>query len=138
MICSILAGVPGVARVNKVRKLCNLIPSRHFIISICEIPSPLTPFSPPPLCPLPCLFLPLDPPPHLPFPVAPSPSPPPHLPLPTPTPSLLPVHPPLDHYNHLHLHLREKIPAPQSRHATTVIEFLLIYSFKMTFGANGT
>ena len=71
-----LAGVPGVARVNKVRKLCNLIPSRLFIISICEIPSPLARFSPPPLCPLP----------HLPLPVAPSASPPSHCPLPSPSP----------------------------------------------------
>ena len=30
------------------------------------------------------------------------------------------------------------IPAPQSRHATTIIELLLIYSSKMTFEANGT
>ena len=30
------------------------------------------------------------------------------------------------------------IPAPQSRYATTIIEFLLIYSSKMTFEANGT
>ena len=27
----VLAGVPGVARVNKVRKLCNLIPPRHYM-----------------------------------------------------------------------------------------------------------
>ena len=45
-----LAGVPGVASVNKVRKLCNLIPPKYsicppkyFIISICEIPLPHLP-----------------------------------------------------------------------------------------------
>ena len=33
---------------------------------------------------------------------------------------------------------KKKKKAPQSRHATTVIEFLLVYSSKMTFEANGT
>ena len=144
----LLAGVPGVARVNKVRKPCNFIPRRLFI-SICEIPSPRPFFSPshlptspfsPSCCPLPISPFPLPPSPSpfpppsltlptpdpcqnfypslfphpcLSLPVAPLPistSPLPHNPSPPPlpTPSLLPVHPNLDHYNHLHLHLRKK------------------------------
>ena len=83
----LLAGVPGVARVNRVRENCNLIPPRH---SMClpslSPPSPLLP-SPfqlphcnPPHLPLPVAPIPITPLP-LPLPVSLSLSPPPHLPL---------------------------------------------------------
>ena len=101
---TVLAGVPGVARVNKVKKLCNLVPHRHSIcppkhfISICEIPPPLAPRSPPPLCQLPRLPLPFAPP-HLPLPFPPSPYPlpisSPHLPLPVAPLSISPTPLPL-------------------------------------------
>ena len=121
-------------------------------------PSPL----PPSCCSLPISPFSLPPPPtHFPSPLHSRPLPeilpilispslslhPRCPPFPSPTPvaphphrSLLPVHPPLDYYTHLQLHLKEeeKLPAPQSRHATTIIEFLLIYSSKMTFKANST
>ena len=185
--------------------------STKAFLSICEIPPPRAPSSPPPVCQLPCLPLPVAPSPlppspshpprcplpNLPHPVAPlpviplpvshSPSPPPCLPLPvaplpvspsslpsSPSPLPLPIAPsqsplpycpsprlpptPLLHVHRPHSpHLPTSLPAPspciliitctykkkkntqpQSGHATTIIEFLLIYSSKMTFEANGT
>ena len=111
-IIHILAGVPGVARVNKVKKLRNLVPPRH---SICPpkhfFPSVKSPLLVPLLLPLPfanfhvSLFLlppsppshpPRCPPPHLPHPVAHLPViplPVSHSPSPPVSPSLLPPSP---------------------------------------------
>ena len=101
----LLAGVPGVARVSKVRKHCNLIPPRnsmclrhlfplpprclppHLLLPVASFsitPSPsLPPYYPPPCIPLPVALLPISPPP----PPSCPPSPPP-TPLPTPLPAL--------------------------------------------------
>ena len=90
----LLARVPSVARVNRVRENSNLIPPGHFMcLPSLSPPSPLqpSPFQPPHCNP-----------PHLPLPVAPLPitpslspslSPSPCLPLPI-SPSLLPPPPP--------------------------------------------
>ena len=89
----ILAGVPGVARVNKVKKICNLVPPRHSICPpkhfICEIPPPLAPSSAPPLCQLPRLPL------RCPLPISPSHFPHLHLPSPSPPSRCPPLHLPL-------------------------------------------
>ena len=142
--------------------ICEIPSPLALLLHLPFAPFPVSPFPSPLLAPFlisPSLFplpvtllvspLPAYPsssPPHswtlpalLPLPVSPSQSTPPHClsPPPPPCPSHLPVHPPLDHYHHLHLHLTfiKKLPAPQSMHATTIIEFFLIY---MTFEGNGT
>ena len=114
------------------------LPVAPFPISTSPLPHSASPL---PRLPLPVAPLPVSP---FPLPSSPSPLSPPHLPLPTPPPSCLPSTPPYsppcsrplpsDHY----LHLKKKIPAPQSRHASTIIEFLLSYSSKIPLEANDT
>ena len=171
----ILAGVPSVARVNKViiSQKTHSTQAFHVLVAICESSLHL----PPPLSPLPDLLPP--PPTSLPFPPPLPPSqslpprcPLPHLPLLTP---LLPVHPPrlplpsllpalacpsasFPHCSSPHRHLGSLInqtiqliriilstvqlinpkasgslPAPQSRHATTIIEYFGSDKAKLCF-----
>ena len=75
-----------------------LCPARHSIISVCETPPPLAPYSPPSSCPIPVSPFPL-PPSRCPlpisplqlslFPLFPSKSPSSHCHLPLPAPSFL-------------------------------------------------
>ena len=135
-------GIPSYPSVKSPLLLVLLLPLLISAFSLPLSPSPL-PIAPPHL-PLPVAR------PSLPLPIAPCPSPSSicHLPLHT---HLLPVHPPrlplLDSRPLSALlpiplpscpPLPGSLPAPQSRHAATIIEFLLIYSSKMTFEANGT
>ena len=118
---------------------------RHSIISICEIPPPLAHSSPPSLCPLPSLSFtcPLPIPPSS-SPCCPSQFPPPHCHLPNPAPlqTLSPCQPlfpsPSPRSTSFLSTLPGSLPAPQSRHATSIIEVLLIYSSKVTIETNNS
>ena len=113
----VLAGVPGVARVRKVRKNCNLIsPTQAFHV----LAPPLSPPSPmpPPNLPLPVTLLSIPPSlltsssslsPCCPLPVSPPCCPPPRFPFPPPPSFMSTLHPtshspprsrplPSDHY----------------------------------------
>ena len=91
-----------------------LPPHLPFLIAPLLLPLPPPSLTYPPHFPSPLPALARNStPPHFQNPVSPSPLPPSHSHC-SPPPPLLPVHPPLDYYTHLQLHLKEKkLPAPQ-------------------------
>ena len=121
---SVTAIIPDSNSINPIAYVHPAIPSYLSVKASRLLPPPCLPFSTP--CPSP----PLSPPslyaaPSLPFSPSMLPPPPTHcLPSPSPPPHSPPRSRPLPSDQYLH----KKIPAPQSRHATAIIEFLLSYS----------
>ena len=128
-------------QLNRIAYVHSGIPSYPSVKSPLLLPLLLPlPFAPLQVSPL--IASSLSPPPHL--PVAPSQFPPPHchLPNPAPLPTLSPCQPlspsPSPRSTSFLSTLPGSLPAPQSRHATPIIEVLLIYSSKVTLETNNS